>query len=230
MKVLNRAGEQCDVSLDEIKMRIARLCTPEELAAIDIDTIVIRTVNGIFDGITTSELDELSARLSAEMQAVHPLYDALAARIMASNIAKNARRLLLGGGPGLKAATYSAKVAFVAARLPGLFDPAYVAYVAANADALDAMIVQERDATHSFFALRTLEVSYLLRVDGRVVETPQDMWLRVAVALHLPRTDDEDGGVALANIKRTYELTSTGKFTHATPTLFNAGMATQQCR
>ena len=216
MRVINRQGDSLDVSYDEIKKRISRLCDAEMLAAIDIDRVVIQTINGIYDGISTAELDDLSARICASLQSVHFVYDALAARILVSNIAKNVRKRLADAG-GF-ADSFSGKTAYAAAHAESTLDPAYVAFVAANAAELDAAMRYERDATHhSYFSLRTLEKSYLMRIDGQCVETPQDMWMRVAVVV---------GGPDAANV---YDDMSRGDYTHATPTLFNAGMRVQQC-
>jgi ribonucleoside-diphosphate reductase alpha chain len=243
MKVRNRDGESVAISYDEIKHRILRLWDDGATDGVDIDTVVIHTVNGIYDGITTSELDELSARVCAGMQAVHFGYDALSARILASNAAKNVRRVLLAAGH--PSPTFSAKVAFIDSRLPGVYDASFVAFVRENAAALDDMLCYERDALHSYFALRTLERSYLMRVDDVCVESAQDMWMRVAIAVSrraskdaaigggmdavAPSICEEDTRHELARIKACYDGMSNGDFTHATPTLFNAGMCVQQC-
>lgn len=221
MKVCTRSGQSQDISFDEIKNRILRLCDGgDDEQHVDIDKVVIQTINGIYDGITTAELDDLSARICAAMQSTHPAYDRLAARITVSNMAKNVRRRLLDAG---HPHTFSGKVAFIAESHPECHDPAFVAFVRDNAPALDAMIVYDRDNTHSFFALRTMERSYLMRVGDTCIESPQDMWMRVAVTINM------DTPRAIADVEQCYTLTSTGLFTHATPTLFNAGMRVQQC-
>ena len=224
MKVRNRAGQSLDVSYDEIKKRIIRLCDDVELANVDIDKIVIQTINGIYDGITTWELDDLSARVCATMQSTHYAYNEVAAKITVSNMAKSVRRKLTDAG---YAATFSGKVAYVAASMPRSLHADFVAFVARNAAALDGMIVYARDALHTFFALRTMERSYLMRVDDMCVESPQDMWMRVAVAINLGCGADD--AETLAHVKDCYTHMSVGLFTHATPTLFNAGTRFQQC-
>lgn len=224
MKVCNRDGALVAISYDEIKTRIAALCSDEELATLDIDKVVIQTIDGIYDGIPTSELDELSARVCANMQSTHFLYDALAARILSSNWHKNVRRKLAEAG---RASTFSGKVAHLDASSPGALDEAFVAFVTANAEALDSLPDYARDASHSYFALRTMERSYLMRDSaGACIETPQDMWLRVSVAIHAPTATE--GGAApqadvIERIRDCYGAMSRGFFTHATPTLFNAG-------
>lgn len=174
MKVINRAGVSLDVSYDEIKQRIARLCDAGMLSpktGIDIDRVVIQTINGIYDGISTAELDDLSARICASLQSVHHLYDALASRILVSNIAKNVRKRLADAG---FADSFSGKTGYTAAHAESTLAPGYVAFVAEHAAELDACMRYERDAeNHSYFSLRTLERSYLMRVGGQCVETPQ---------------------------------------------------------
>lgn len=232
MKVVNRMGESMEVSYDEIKKRITRLTTDDDalqLGALDIDSVVIHTINGMYDGISTSELDELSARLCASLQSVHHAYDTLAARILVSNMAKCVRAQM---GPDVPSNSFAAKVAYVARHAESTLDERFVAFVARHADALDGIVRYERDATqHSYFSLRTLVRSYLMRVGSLCIESPQDMWLRVAVAIHMPHAADAaaDAADALARIRACYDAMSLGDYTHATPTLFNAGMRTQQC-
>jgi ribonucleoside-diphosphate reductase alpha chain len=227
MKVLNREGQSLDVSYDEIKKRILRLCSAEESLQVDIDKVVIQTINGIYDGITTWELDDMSARVCAALQSTHYAYDILAAKITVSNMAKSVRRKLADAG---MSHTFSHKVAFIRSRLPATYNAAFFSFVIKNADTLDAMLAYERDATHSFFALRTMERSYLMRVDDLCIESPQDMWMRVAVAINVdPANEPYEPEEVLANIRACYDQMSTGMFTHATPTLFNAGMRFQQC-
>lgn len=217
MKVKNRAGVSVDVSFDEIKTRIARLCTPAELEQIDVDRVVIQTINGIYDGISTSELDELSARLCVSLQSLHPIYDQLAGRILTSNLGKTLRRRLAQAGLRW---CFSDRVAFAHSSVPGHLDGRMIDFIQAHAATLNAAIDETRDASTTFFGMRTLERSYLMKDDdGGILEMPQDMWMRVAVAIHHPSMED---------IVQTYDLTSRGMFTHATPTLFNAGSCQQQ--
>lgn len=225
MKVKNRAGVSVDISFDEIKHRIARLCTAEELLVVDVDRVAIQTINGIYDGISTGELDELSARLCVSMQSLHPMYDELAGRILTSNLGKTLRRRLVDAGLPW---SFSGRLAFAAREVPGHFNEAFLTFVARHAGVLDQAIQESRDASTTFFGMRTLEQSYLLK-DGqeRVIEMPQDMWMRVAVAIHRS-SDPVEELVALARALETYHLTSTGMFTHATPTLFNAGSIHEQ--
>jgi ribonucleoside-diphosphate reductase alpha chain len=221
MKVRNREGESLDISYDEIKKRISRLCTQQELESIDIDKVVIQTINGIYDGITTWELDDLSARVCAAMQSQHVAYDSVASKITVSNLAKSVRRRLEDKG---FRATFSGKVAYIASVQPRTYSDEFVEFVARNAEGLDAITCYDRDCTHSYFALRTMERSYLLKDGALCIESPQDMWLRVAVAVNMGQHAAADGsGDVLGRIAQCYHHMSLGDFTHATPTLFNAG-------
>jgi ribonucleoside-diphosphate reductase alpha chain len=221
MKVINRQGDSIDISYDEIKTRIMRLCGPQELG-VDIDKIVIQTINGIYDGITTYELDDLSARVCASMQSQHTAYDALASKITVSNMAKSVRMVLAKAG---FANSFSGKVRYIASVQPGAYNSLFLDFVSRNAEALDSIVRYERDTGHSYFALRTMERSYLMRVAGLTVESPQDMWMRCTVAINLPDSNSEleVRPDVLAAIARCYDHMSLGDFTHATPTLFNAG-------
>lgn len=260
MKVRNRHGDLIDVSYDAIKQRITRLCTSEELSVVDIDEVVIQTINGIFDGISTAQLDDQSARVCASLQSIHYMYDTIAARIIASNMSKNvynymnsphdgetstsvvrqcldSLRLLptapdvapspAGSGATGSDVKFSVKVALIAKR-SSVLSESFVEFVRRHADALDAMLQYDRNANHTYFSLRTLERSYLISVDNVCIESPQDMWMRVAVVIHgVGRTHVDEQ--VFASIKNCYDNMSLGRYTHATPTLFNAGMCVQQC-
>lgn len=224
MKVRNRDGQECQISYDEIKHRICTLCTEEEQKVLDLDKVVIQTINGIYDGITTSMLDELSASVCANMQSVHYLYDALAGKILASNMHKNVRRLLASHG---LPATFSGKIKFIEGRHPNTFNDRFLALVNDQASRLDDMVQYNRDYTHNYFSTKTLQRSYLLQVDNQVIETAQDMWMRVAVAIHC-WDDTLDTDYVMSIISECYESMSLGFFTHASPTLFNAGTKYEQ--
>lgn len=241
MKVYNRAGECVDVSYDEIKHRIVRLCRAHELVELDVDNVVIRTIQGIYDGISTTELDDLSARICVSLQSVHHGYDTLAGRILMSNLFKTAKRVV-------PQATFSAKVEFIETCAPGKYEPGFLAFVRKYAGQLDAMVDYGRDMEYNYFSVRTMERGYLMKhpdpdnVYGKakknppVIETPQDMWMRVAVATTCPRgseahtTDPTDVEVdaMLQRIRENYDGMSHGDFTHATPTLFHAGTRFEQ--
>jgi ribonucleoside-diphosphate reductase alpha chain len=217
MKVVNRKGEDVSIEYNAVKDRIAALCSPEELEFLDIDDIVIHTIQGIHDKITTTELDQLSARICANMQSTHYLYGELAGRIAISDLQKNIKHRFN------TSFTFSKKMAVL--WNTDMMNDAFTKFVLNNEDFLDNLIDYKKDSTLNFFAVKTLEKSYLMKVNDVTIETPQDMFMRVAVAVH---ADFADIPLALQNIKESYELMSNGYFTHATPTLFNAGTKYEQ--
>lgn len=223
MKVKRRNGSYSSVSFDAILERILRLNPPSDL---DVDRVVIQTISGMYDGITTSELDQLSARICANMQHENFRYDSLAASIISSDIFKRVRYLL--ASYGFDKPTFSNKIRYLVEHGDVKFDEKFLEVVFAHSEVLDDMIVHERNDTYSYFALKTLERSYLLRSykDELCIESPQDMWMRVAVALNVGGSDDE---FDVERVRECYNSMSMGKYTHATPTLFNAGMLNQQC-
>lgn len=164
---------------------------------------------GVYRGVTTSELDELAAETCAHLQSMHPDYGQLAARIAVSNLHKNT----------CKSFTETMKQLYeyvnLRSGLPSpMIDDTVYAFMQANADALNSALVFDRDFTYDYFGFKTLERSYLLRINGRVVERPQHMLMRVACGIHC--------GDLAATIE-TYDLMSCKWFTHASPTLFNSG-------
>lgn len=229
MKVLNRDGDLTNISFDAVKERIESLCSAEELDAVDIDVVVTQTVNGFKDGISTFELDELSARVCANMQSVHYCYDSIAAKIIISNMAKTIRRVVLPSSIDYRHPTFSEKVEYIHRSMPKILDPTFVGFVDEHADVLDNYVDYERDSKyHSYFSIRTLQRSYLIKDANDVyVESPQDLWMRVAIVINMSdmSVDIVD---RLASIRKCYDSMSTGEYTHATPTLFNAGMSNQQ--
>eukprot|EP00798_Chlamydomonas_sp_ICE-L_P009295 gene9295-biopygen9186 len=228
--VIGRDGSVRPVSFDAIKERILRLISDscaDLVANVDVDCIVMQTIGGMYDGITTVELDDLSARLCATMQSVHYAYDTVAACITMSNLAKRVRYTM--SSHGYSEVSFSQKTAFLSNHGGFLFDAQYLEFVSHNADALNKMIVPDRDARrHGYFAFRTMERSYLLVSfpDELVIESPQDMWLRVAIAVNDP---SKPASQILPRIQRCYDDMSLGLYTHATPTLFNAGTKNAQC-
>lgn len=236
MKVIDRHGNFCPVSFDAIKERIWRLVSnhmdvSEIEPHIDIDKIAIQTIGGMYDGITTRELDELSARLCASMQSVHYLYDSIAACIVCSNMAKCVAHKMRKAG--YEHISFSKKMDYLIKHGGVEMHPRFMDFVRSHSDALDNMIVEERNVQcHGYFAFKTLERSYLLHAhdDMTPVESPQDMWLRVAVMVNICSEKNNKNPIEiLSRIKSCYDGMSTGKYTHATPTLFNAGTNHPQC-
>lgn len=201
MKVTKRNGTTEVVAFDKITRRLKQL--GKGLRNVDVGKIVALTASNMFDGITTQRLDELTADTSVSFSGDHPEYGELAARITIANLHK------LTGDDVLKTFEAMATVA----------SPGFLAHVRAHAAELQAMVDYERDFKFDYFGIRTMEKIYCTKVGGRIVERPQHVYLRVAVALW---------GGDVDRVRQTYELLSTHAFTHASPTLFNAGTLQQQ--
>jgi ribonucleoside-diphosphate reductase alpha chain len=208
MYVVKRDGHKEPVMFDKITDRIKKLCYGLN-DLVDSVKVAMRVIEGLYDGVTTSELDNLAAETAASMTIAHPDYAQLAARIAVSNLHKNTKKSF--------SETMSDMYHYVNPRTgqqsPLLSDEVYEA-IMANAEVLDSMIIYNRDFNYDYFGFKTLERSYLLKINGKIVERPQHMLMRVSVGIHL---NDIEA------VKETYELMSKKFFTHATPTLFNAG-------
>lgn len=193
---------------DKITDRVRILCY-ELSDLVDPVKVAMRVIEGLYDGVSTSELDNLAAETAASMTVTHPDYAQLAARIAVSNLHKNTKKSF--------SETMSDMYHYVNPRTgkesPLLSGEVYEA-IMANAEMLDSSIIYNRDFNYDYFGFKTLERSYLLKINGKIVERPQHMLMRVSVGIHL---DDIDAAI------ETYELMSKKFFTHATPTLFNAG-------
>lgn len=193
---------------DKITDRIKKLCYGLN-DRVDAVKVAMRVIEGLYDGVTTSELDNLAAETAASMTIAHPDYAQLAARIAISNLHKNTNKSF--------SETMSEMYHYVNPRTnqeaPLLSDEVHEV-IQANAEFLDSHIIYTRDFNYDYFGFKTLERSYLLRINGKIVERPQHMLMRVSVGIHL---ND------LEAVIETYELMSKKFFTHATPTLFNAG-------
>ncbi|UOK42915.1 MULTISPECIES: ribonucleoside-diphosphate reductase subunit alpha [Flavobacterium] len=208
MYVVKRDGRRELVMFDKITDRVRILCYGLN-DLVDPVKVAMRVIEGLYDGVTTSELDNLAAETAASMTVTHPDYAQLAARIAVSNLHKNTKKSF--------SETMSDMYHYVNPRTgqdsPLLSDEVYEA-IMANAEILDSTIIYNRDFNYDYFGFKTLERSYLLRINGKIVERPQHMLMRVSVGIHL-----NDIPAAI----ETYELMSKKFFTHATPTLFNAG-------
>ncbi|GGB85209.1 ribonucleoside-diphosphate reductase [Flavobacterium suaedae] len=193
---------------DKITVRVRRLCY-ELSDLVDPVKVAMRVIEGLYDGVTTYELDNLAAEIAAAMTVSHPDYAQLAARIAVSNLHKNTTKSF--------SETMTEMYEYVNPRTgqpsPLLSDEVYEA-IMANAETLDSSIIYNRDFNYDYFGFKTLERSYLLKINGKIVERPQHMLMRVSVGIHL---NDIDA------VLETYELMSKKFFTHATPTLFNSG-------
>ncbi len=209
MYVIKRDGRRESVKFDKITARISKLCYGLNMSFINPLDVAKKVIDGIYDGVTTVELDNLAAEIAASLTVKHPEYALLAARIAISNLHK----------------TTSKSFSNTIKRLYNYIDPktgenaALISkdvydVVRKNAALLDSTIIYDRDFGYDYFGFKTLERSYLLKCDGKVVERPQHMLMRVAVGIHM---DD------LESVVETYNYLSERWFTHATPTLFNAG-------
>ncbi len=193
---------------DKITARVRKLCYGLN-DLVDPVKVAMRVIEGLYDGVTTSELDNLAAEIAATMTTAHPDYAKLAARISVSNLHKNTKKSF--------SETMKDLYEYVNPRTgkdaPLLSDEVYQV-IMENAEKLDSTIIYNRDFGYDYFGFKTLERSYLLKLNGKIVERPQHMLMRVAVGIHL---SDLDSAI------ETYELMSKKYFTHATPTLFNSG-------
>lgn len=208
MFVLKRDGRSEAVKFDKITARIKKLCYGLH-NSVDPVKISMKVIEGIYDGVTTTELDNLAAETAASMTTTHPDYALLASRIAVSNLHKNTEKSF--------SATIDALYNYVDPhtnkKAPMIADDVYK-IIQDNAELLDSTIIYDRDFGYDFFGFKTLERSYLLKVNGQVVERPQHMLMRVALGIH---KTDLDAAI------ETYDLMSERWFTHATPTLFNSG-------
>ena len=193
---------------DKITARIKKLCYSLN-PLVDPVRVSMRVIEGLYDGVTTSELDNLAAEVSATMTTSHPDYATLAARISVSNLHKNTKKSF----SETMADLYNYVNPRTEKKAPLLSDEVY-SVIKKNAEKLDSTIIYNRDFNYDYFGFKTLERSYLLRLNGVVVERPQHMLMRVSVGIHY---DDLDSAI------ETYNLMSKKFFTHATPTLFNSG-------
>ena len=208
MYVIKRDGHKEPVMFDKITDRIKKLCYGLN-EMVDAVKVAMRVIEGLYDGVTTSELDNLAAETAAAMTVTHPDYAQLAARIAVSNLHKNTKKSF--------SETMNDMFHYVNPRTnqeaPLLSEEVH-RVIMENAEFLDSHIIYNRDFNYDYFGFKTLERSYLLKINGKIVERPQHMLMRVSVGIHL---DD------LKSVIETYELMSKKFFTHATPTLFNAG-------
>ncbi len=208
MYVIKRDGRKEQIMFDKITARVRKLCYGlNEL--VDPLKVAMRVIEGLYDGVTTSELDNLAAEVAATMTTAHPDYARLAARISVSNLHKNTKKTFSEVMHDL----YVYVNPRTGKKAPLLSDEVYNV-IQENKDRLDSTIIYNRDFGYDYFGFKTLERSYLLKINGKIAERPQHMLMRVSIGIHL---NDLDAAI------ETYELMSKKYFTHATPTLFNSG-------
>lgn len=209
MYVIKRDGRRESVKFDKVTARIEKLCyglDPRYVNAID---IAKKVIEGIYDGVTTIELDNLAAEIAASLTTKHPDFAKLAARIAISNLHKVTSKSFSSTMKRLYTYTdpkTGENASLISKEVYGI--------IKKNAAQLDSSIIYDRDFNYDYFGFKTLERSYLMKLDGKIVERPQHMLMRVAVGIHM---DDISAAI------ETYNLLSEKWFTHATPTLFNAG-------
>ncbi|WP_448528679.1 ribonucleoside-diphosphate reductase subunit alpha [Raineya sp.] len=209
MLVQKRDGRLESVKFDKITARIEKLCYGLDMRFVEPVEIAKRVISGIYDKIPTTVLDELAAQTAAAMATTHPDYAILAARIAISNLHKETSKSFSN--------TMKRLYEYIDPKTgenAGLIAKDVYEVIRKNAALLDSTIIYDRDYHFDYFGFKTLEKSYLLRMNGKVVERPQHMFMRVAVGIH---KDDIEAAI------ETYNLMSEKWFIHATPTLFNAG-------
>jgi ribonucleoside-diphosphate reductase alpha chain len=208
MDVIKRDGRKEPIMFDKITARVRKLCYGLN-EIVDPVKVAMRVIEGLYDGVTTSELDNLAAETAATLTTSHPDYARLAARISVSNLHKNTKKTFSEVMKDL----YVYVNPRTGKKAPLLSDEVYKV-IEKNSDELDSTIIYNRDFGYDYFGFKTLERSYLLKLNGNIVERPQHMLMRVSLGIHL-----NDLPAAI----ETYELMSKRFFTHATPTLFNSG-------
>jgi len=209
MQVIKRSNKKEAVSFDKVTARINKLCYGLNSKFIDPIEISKKVIQGLFDGVKTTELDNLAAETAASMAAKHPDYAILAARIAVSNLHKNTEKSF-----SVTMENLFNYIDTKTGETAGLISEETIQTIRQHADLLDSAIIYDRDYSFDYFGFKTLEKSYLLRMNGEVVERPQHLLMRASVGIH---GNDIDAAV------ETYHLMSEKWFIHATPTLFNAG-------
>lgn len=209
MYVLTRSGEREPIKFDKITERIESLMFDLNTEFVDASQITQKVVEGIYDGITTKELDNLAAETAAYLATKHPDYSTLAGRLAVSNLHKETRGCF---SENIKV-MYNYVNETTGEHSPLVSKELYET-VMANAEMLDTALVDKRDFGYDYFGFKTLERSYLLKMDGKITERPGQMLLRVSVGIHM---NDMEAAI------ETYNLMSEKYFTHASPTLFNSG-------
>ncbi|PNS13966.1 ribonucleoside-diphosphate reductase large chain [Sphaceloma murrayae] len=214
MFVYKRDGRKERVQFDKITARVSRLCYGLDPEHVDAAAITMKVIAGVYQGVTTVQLDDLAAETAAYMTTTHPDYAILAARVAVSNLHKQTKKQF--------SAVISDLYHYINPKTrkaaPMISEETYNT-VMKHSDELNSAIVYDRDFNYQYFGFKTLERSYLLRIDGKVAERPQQMIMRVAVGIH-----GEDIEAAI----ETYNYMSNKYFTHASPTLFSAGTPNPQ--
>lgn len=208
MRVVKRNGEHEVIAFDKILARIRNVGRQAGITSVNYTALAMKVIDQLYDGIPTTKIDELTAEQCATMATQHPDYGTLAAYVIVSNHHKTTPTTFYESMRQLH------EFVDVRGQPSALINDEFWAVVCDKRDELEAMIDVSRDFLIDYFGFKTLERSYLMRINGRTVERPQYMWLRVSVGIH---------GADMGKVRTTYDLMSQKYFTHATPTLFNAG-------
>jgi len=208
MHVIKRDGRRETVKFDKVTARIQKLSYSLS-PMVNVIDVAKKTIEGIYDGVRTEELDNLAAETAASLTITHPDYAILASRIAVSNLHKNTIKSF----SATMRLLYNYTDSHSGKRMPLIADDV-MEVIEANAELLDSTIIYDRDFAFDYFGFKTLEKSYLLKINGKIAERPQHMYMRVALGIH---KNDVESAI------KTYHLLSERWFTHATPTLFNAG-------
>lgn len=208
MYVIKRNGKKESVKFDKVTARLEKLSYSLS-PMVNIIDVAKKTIEGIYAGVPTTELDNLAAETAASLTITHPDYAILASRIAVSNLHKNTTKSF----STTMRALYDYIDPKTGKHMP-LLDDEIIQIIEENAELLDSSIIYDRDFGFDYFGFKTLEKSYLLKLNGKIAERPQHMYMRVAVGIH---KNDIESAI------KTYHLMSEKWFTHATPTLFNAG-------
>ena len=214
MYVTKRNGEREPVKFDKVVLRIKKQTYDLNTDYVDPINVSKKVIAGIYDGVTTEQLDKLAAETAASMIPIHPDYSYLASRIAITSLYKHVPKEFTTVAKNLHE-----YVNPQTGEKAGMISDNTYNIIEKHGKELNAMIVHDRDFEFDFFGFKTLEKSYLLKIDGKVAETPQHLYMRVAVGIW---------GENLEMVQKTYEMMSQGLFTHATPTLFNAGTTRPQ--
>ncbi len=209
MFVVKRSGKKEAVKFDKITARVKKLVYGLDMNYISAIEVTKKVIEGVYDGVLTTDLDNLAAETAASLTTKHPDYAILAARIAISNLHKKTGKSFSETIEKM----YNFKDPKTGEDASLIGEETYKV-IMANADLLDSTIIYDRDYNFDYFGFKTLERSYLLKMDGEIVERPQHMLMRVSVGIH---------GEDLESAIETYHLMSEKWFIHATPTLFNAG-------
>ena len=214
MRVQKRNGLLEEISFDKILNRVKKLGHEANLH-INYSSLVMKVIDQLYDKIQTTKIDELAAEQCAALSTLHPDYGTLAARIVVSNHHKNTEPIF----SDVMKTLYNFKD--IHNNKHPLLSESFYHFVEIYSQEIDSMIVHERDYLIDYFGFKTLERAYLFKYNNQIIERPQHMWMRVAIGIHCNSVNVNDNSLEL--VKETYDLMSQKYFTHATPTLFNAG-------